>query len=480
MPIRYAPLPNHTNTQDSELEASFDADDSDVEDHDDARAESQPLNPSRSCSPPPITTTSGSTPYNFEDLDYDYPPPGSPPRPSTFALPDNVIGNSNGQIPQSPQIPRPEQRTRWFRRAAAAILPSSFAGSSSNAGRPVGGGIENDGVFANINAKPARGRIVQDGDSGIHVVPEEVQKESPPSYASAQADAVPPYWETTIHAPAGLGDAGEMMVDGLPTGSLFSFLWNLLVSMSFQFVGFLLTFLLHSTHAAKLGSRAGLGITLIHYGFYLRTRSNVYNNGGVYPYPPDPTSDDVSWWPSSTSPSDPMPTFDTAAEAEGYYSKHPFSNVTSSLPTSPVVIQPGLGEGTSEWLSFLLMTIGWFILLTSTLSFWRVKRWERSIIATTPVEAAPTEGSSHAHNPFFALERFGFPGVMWRSLRGGNSSSPEGVPYDEEAMLVSNEEHSHMLQRLDDPEDIEIAGRYAIARVSEARLQQELRTAGLL
>jgi hypothetical protein len=69
-----------------------------------------------------------------------------------------------------------------------AILPSSVVGGSSTSGRPVGGGIENDGVFANINAKPGRGRIVQDGESGVHVVPEEVQKESPPSVRSIPPD----------------------------------------------------------------------------------------------------------------------------------------------------------------------------------------------------------------------------------------------------------------------------------------------------
>lgn len=106
---------------------------------------------------------------------------GSPPRPSSFALPNNVIGNSNGRIPESPDIQRPEQRPGWFRRFVGVAFPSSVSGNPSNSGRPIGGGIENDGVFANINAKPGRGRIVQDGDSGIHVVPEEVQKESPPS-----------------------------------------------------------------------------------------------------------------------------------------------------------------------------------------------------------------------------------------------------------------------------------------------------------
>lgn len=35
----------------------------------------------------------------------------------------------------------------------------------------------------------------------------------------------------------------------------------------------MLTYLLHTTHAAKYGSRAGLGITLIQYGFVSRSMS---------------------------------------------------------------------------------------------------------------------------------------------------------------------------------------------------------------
>jgi hypothetical protein len=65
---------------------------------------------------------------------------------------------------------------------------------------------------------------------------------------------------------------GDMiLVEGLPVGNIFSFLWNMTVSASFQFVGFMLTYLLHTTHAAKDGSRAGLGISLIQYGFYVRS-----------------------------------------------------------------------------------------------------------------------------------------------------------------------------------------------------------------
>src|SRR5271156_2572905 len=89
------------------------------------------------------------------------------------------------------------------------------------------------------------------------------------TYEQAAADAAPPYWETTILAP-GLGGPDDVYIDGLPVGSVFSFIWNGMISMSFQLVGFLLTYLLHTTHAAKNGSRAGLGITLVQYGFGMK------------------------------------------------------------------------------------------------------------------------------------------------------------------------------------------------------------------
>jgi hypothetical protein len=62
-----------------------------------------------------------------------------------------------------------------------------------------------------------------------------------------------------------------MVIDDLPTGSLWVFTANCIISFFFQFIGFLLTYLLHTSHAGKYGSRAGLGITLIQFGFYSRT-----------------------------------------------------------------------------------------------------------------------------------------------------------------------------------------------------------------
>lgn len=173
-----------------------------------------------------------------------------------------------------------------------------------------------------------------------YLVPEEAQKDAPPSYAAAQADAVPPYWETTIHAPSAATTAGEVIIDGLPTGSLFSFLWNMLVSISFQFVGFLLTYLLHTTHAAKLGSRAGLGITLIQYGFAMRSSEDY--------------AEQENWWKPAEQP---RPSFETAAEAEEYFKN---LNSTADALATDATPPPSLliGDATSEWLSFLLMTIG--------------------------------------------------------------------------------------------------------------------------
>ena len=137
-----------------------------------------------------------------------------------------------------------------------------------------------------------------------------------------------------------------MIIDGLTTGSLFSFLWNMLVSISFQFVGFLLTYLLHTTHAAKLGSRAGLGVTLIQYGFAMRGRQDDWVDGGRG----DQLQSDGWGW---KKPSSPMPTFDTAAEAEEYYRNHNlvasftlgclFARVSFLNPcTRPVRSSPGI------------------------------------------------------------------------------------------------------------------------------------------
>lgn len=176
------------------------------------------------------------------------------------------------------------------------------------------------------------------------VVPEETRSEAPPSYASAQADAVPPYWETTVHAPFTPGSVGDVIVDNLPTGSLFSFLWNMLVSISFQLVGFLLTYLLHTTHAAKLGSRAGLGVTLIQFGFTLR--GQLDNSNGA--------DQDDMWGHWGQVPS-PTTTEGTSSHIGRFINSTTYASATDLTEEQTNSL---LASATTEWLSFLLMTIG--------------------------------------------------------------------------------------------------------------------------
>ncbi|KAL6721037.1 hypothetical protein ACLMJK_000137 [Lecanora helva] len=212
----------------------------------------------------------------------------------------------------------------------------------------------NDGVFANLSAKPERGEKLE---------------EQPPSYEAAAADATPPYWETTILAPGHLNSSDEVYLDGLPVGSLFSFVWNGMISMSFQLVGFLLTYLLHTTHAAKNGSRAGLGITLVQYGFYMR--SNISKNtptpaananDPAFAPPQDPNSHDF----------DPSKVADSAAAAANAAMTQASQAAVSSSSTSS-----GLS---SNWFAYALMIVGWFILIRAVSDFFKARRHEQLVL----------------------------------------------------------------------------------------------------
>ncbi|KAJ6014569.1 hypothetical protein N7540_009160 [Penicillium herquei] len=229
--------------------------------------------------------------------------------------------NSQSQTPTSAMSRRP------------TILPSFTTPTSGNS-RSIA--ASNDGVFANLAAKPERG---------------EKNEDLPPSYEEAAADATPPYWETTIVAPGLSSD--EVYVDGLPVGSIFSFIWNAMISMSFQLVGFLLTYLLHTTHAAKNGSRAGLGLTLVQYGFYMKGGSESSGSDGSggsdsYVPPPDPNSHNF----------DPNTVGDNGGGDGGAIS----------------------GISTSEWISYILMIVGWFILIRAVSDYLRARRHEQLVL----------------------------------------------------------------------------------------------------
>ena len=155
----------------------------------------------------------------------------------------------------------------------------------------------------------------------------------------------------------------EVYVDGLPVGSLFSFVWNGVISMSFQLVGFLLTYLLHTTHAAKNGSRAGLGITLIQYGFYMKSSASrtTTEPGSQQSQPVNPNSHDF----------DPAAFSDSAAASVAALASAQSGSVGGSENNS---------FPAAEWFAYMFMIVGWFVLIRSVTDFIKARRHEQLIL----------------------------------------------------------------------------------------------------
>jgi Protein of unknown function (DUF2370) len=215
-----------------------------------------------------------------------------------------------------------------------------------------------------------------------------------------------------------------MIIDDMPTGSLWVFTAYCMISFFFQFVGFLLTYLLHTSHAGKYGSRAGLGITLIQFGFYSRSAT----------FSPDPSPD--------------------GAQLEVEKPKNASTPAVGDDELLPTV-------SSKDWLAFLFMTLGmlllrhfgiffrnvfafpsgWFLLLSSVIGFWRVKRWERSIRSvSSPISPEEIERD-------IAMRR--------------NLETAFGISFAEE-------------------ENRENRAREAYALAQEQRLTRDLRAAGLI
>lgn len=215
---------------------------------------------------------------------------------------------------------------------------------------------QNDGVFANITAKPETDRPSED---------------FPPTYEEAAADQTPPYWETTIMAP-GFGD--EVFIEGLPVGSPINFIWNMMVSSAFQFVGFLLTYLLHTSHAAKQGSRAGLGFTLFQYGFYLQPNAAGDASAPAKEFEPSqPNNYDVNAKSQDMSGS-----FNQGSSSDG--------DASASLDASTA----------SGWISVLLMVLGAIMILKAVADYLRARKMELVIQGPSPPAVIEQEGSAQA------------------------------------------------------------------------------------
>lgn len=256
------------------------------------------------------------------------------------ALDDEEEGSFSNSVPLRSLNPRPSHSEITM----APSIPSSSASPFTNGspgpstprrGTPVAQSARRmiqstmDGVFSNLSAKPR--------------VEKPYQEELPPPYKSAALDVSPAYYETTVMAPGFSDD--EVLVDGLPVGSMFGFMWNMIISMSFQFVGFFLTYLLHTSHSTKNGSKMGLGVTFISMGWQLMNGKSALGDD----------SDDEDY------------NNDT-----GYVSPDP-------LPSGKFA--ETMAE--SEWLSFLLMALGGLIMVQSMYEFAKAKRTEMVINATS-------------------------------------------------------------------------------------------------
>lgn len=228
---------------------------------------------------------------------------------------------------------------RWFSRSR----------SGDNSGR-LQVGASSDGVFSNLMAKPEQQGVTNG------------EQDKPPTYAEAAADMAPPYY--------GIDDDGvgmyfnEICIDGLPVGNIFNFLWNLVVCFSFQFVGFLLTYILHTSHAARQGSRFGLGITFMGYGYSMipndvSRKIGKDNQLNRYEFE-DPNS---------------------------YSEMHLYTSVTTKDE-----FESDLSHGTVEKtqqapaLAFLIMIFGGLIIIKSVWDYIMVKRMERRFLNESNVE----------------------------------------------------------------------------------------------
>lgn len=207
-------------------------------------------------------------------------------------------------------------------------------------------GETHDGVFSNMPAKPS---------TSPASVPDQL-----PSYDEASHDPSPPYWETSI-----MSEFDEIYIDGIPVGNVFNFIWSAAVSVLFQFLGFVITYLLHTSHAAKNGAQFGLGITIINLGLSSLpidiTKHEIDSTTGRFE-PADPSTIDVSLQNGADLPGQ-LDGYHSALSTHGDFRESP----GSLLNGTPI-------------LAYFLFTLGGFIVAKATYDFYKVKRLEYSIM----------------------------------------------------------------------------------------------------
>ncbi|KAI3406133.1 hypothetical protein KGF56_000975 [Candida oxycetoniae] len=216
-------------------------------------------------------------------------------------------------------------------------------------GRFIGQGT--DGVFQNLMAKPDTQAVLQQRERELH----------PPTYEEANQDASPEYWESTMISPM---YEDEVFVQGLPVGNIANFIWNALVTIAFQFVGFVLCYLLHTSHGAKQGARFGFGVNLIFFGWNI-----IPLNVG---HPNEKPKKIIVDNPNQ---------FDVNKNVK----------ITGKLDTynagSNVFVQNSSGNddnvdryGSAPYIAYGVIAFGLFIIIKSVVDYYRVKQLEKAIL----------------------------------------------------------------------------------------------------
>ena len=216
-----------------------------------------------------------------------------------------------------------------------------------------------DGVFRNLLAKPDREST-------------RIREENhPPSYEEAAADAAPEYWESTVAYPM---YEDEVFVTGLPVGNAANLIWNILVTTAFQFVGFVICYLLHTSHAAKQGARMGLGITFIFHGWQMMPANiGSFDSLPSRYIPADPNAFDVT--KSLSISNDAM-----------------LDTFSSDLPVQG---PDASGEYISRpYLSYGVIVLGIFIIVKSIIDYYKVKQMEKKILVPSAAQQSAQESTT--------------------------------------------------------------------------------------
>ncbi|KAJ1508597.1 hypothetical protein HMI54_003115 [Coelomomyces lativittatus] len=109
--------------------------------------------------------------------------------------------------------------------STSTTTSTSSSSSSSSSKQP----LQNihDGVFSNLSAKPTtvRSSTLNTASSSSSSSP---SKDLPPSYDSVASDPAPLYPDTVVFTTATLDSDDEVLVDGLPVGSMVTFFLTML------------------------------------------------------------------------------------------------------------------------------------------------------------------------------------------------------------------------------------------------------------